>query len=77
LNDYEPDGDEEEAGIAIFAGFGFFPTVVSLSRQMSCNYDDVLEMSAEEIYMTLLLDFEQSEYQKRLMKIKQRNEKLK
>jgi hypothetical protein len=42
---------------------------------MGKTYDEVLDMKADEIYMTMLLDFEQSEYQKRLMKIKERNRK--
>lgn len=71
LREYEPDADEEVAGVEIFQRFGFFPTLVNLSRKMGMKYDDVLAMEADTIYMTLLLDFETSEYEKRLMDIKQ------
>lgn len=58
------------AGVEIFNNFGFFPTMVSLARKQGMKYNEVLEMSADTVYMTLLFDFETSQYEKRLMEIK-------
>lgn len=58
------------AGVDVFNSFGFFPTVVSMSRKMGKGYDEVLHMEADVIYMTLLFDFESSEYEKRLFELK-------
>ena len=58
------------AGNEIFQSFGSFPTVVNLSRQMGQTYDFIVNMTADEVYMTLLYDFEVSQYEKRLYEIK-------
>lgn len=70
MKDYEPDADEVMAGVEIFNNFGFFPTMMSLSRKMGVSYDEVLEMPADVVYMTMLIDFESSEYEKRLYEVK-------
>jgi hypothetical protein len=62
-----------EAGVEVFSNFGFFNTVVTLSRKMSCTYEHILHMPADEVYMTLLLDFESAEYERRLTEIRRRN----
>lgn len=61
------------AGVDIFANFGFFTTVVALARKMSKSYDEILQMEADTVYMTLLLDMEIAEYEKRLHEIKRGN----
>lgn len=76
LSEYEPSDEELEAGVEVFGNFGFFNTVVTLSRKMSCSYEQVLNMSADEVYMTLLLDFETAEYEKRLTEVRRRNYEL-
>lgn len=58
------------AGVELFGSFGFFPTVVSMARKLGKSYDEVLAMEADTVYMTLLLDFETAEYEKRLYEIK-------
>lgn len=37
---------------------------------------EVMELPAVEVYTTLLLDFEQNEFEKRLMKVRERNRKI-
>ena len=63
------------AGVQIFDAFGFFPTLVSLSRKMGISYEQVLQMEADVIYMTLLFDYETAQYEKRLYEIRKVNEK--
>lgn len=62
------------AGVDIFDNFGFFPTVVALARKMGKGYDEILMMEADTVYMTLLLDLEISEYEKRLHEVKKGND---
>ena len=38
--------------------------------------EQVLQRPAEEVYMILLYDFEQAEYQKRLRQVQEENRKL-
>lgn len=70
MNEYEPSDEEVIAGSEIFQSFGSFPTVVNLARQMGQTYDFVVNMTADEVYMTLLYDFEVSQYEKRLYELK-------
>lgn len=66
LNDYEPEEAEIMAGVNQLSRFGFYPTMMALARKMSMKYDEVLNMSAREVYMTLLVDKETADYEKRL-----------
>lgn len=76
LNEFEYSEEQIEAGIERFEGFGAFPTIASLAERLKIKYDDVTKLPVEQVYMTLLHDFEQSEYQKELLKIRERNAKL-
>lgn len=73
LTGYKPGEDEIEAGIEILEQFGSFSTVISLARQLSKTYDEVMQMKADEVYMTLLYDFEENEVKKKLSDIKKRD----
>lgn len=75
LNEYEPTLDEQEAGVEELSKFGFFATAVQLARKYGKTHDEILDMKAEEVYTTLLYDFEQSVIEKNLMKIQTRKMK--
>lgn len=70
LGDYEQDEDEFQANSDRFKRFGFFASCVEISRKMGQSYETTLQMSATDIYQTLLYDFERSDYEKTLMRIK-------
>lgn len=61
------------AGVDRFEMFGFFNTCKFLSREMSKMYDEILLMPAVDVYMTLLHDFEVSEYRKDLKAVQDEN----
>lgn len=66
LNDYKPSSDQLAAGIDKLNQYGFFATLHSIANGNPLHYDDMLNQPADTIYQTLLMDFEVSEYQKRL-----------
>lgn len=69
LGEYEADENEAVAGVDRLQAFGHFATIVSLARKMGQTYQYISEMPADEVYMTLLLDMEVSQYEKRLSEI--------
>lgn len=73
LGDYEPTAEEFEAGIERLSSFGSWGTATAYARRSNMKTKDVFELSAGEVYTTLLLDFEESELQKRLHEIHKRN----
>lgn len=75
LNDYEPSPEELEAGVDNLSKFGFFATVVQFARKYGKTHDEILAMPAEEVYTTLLFDFEQNEIERNLIKIQNRKRK--
>ena len=72
LNEYEPTIEELEAGVEELSKFGFFGTAVQFARKYGQTHDEILNMPAREVYTTLLYDFEQSEVEKRINKIRSR-----
>lgn len=66
LNDYKPSSEQVAAGIDKLNKYGFFATLHSIANGNPLHYDDMLNQPADTIYQTLLMDFEVSEYQKRL-----------
>lgn len=66
LNDYKPSSEQIAAGIDKLNQYGFFATLHSIAGGDPLKYDDMLNQPADTIYQTLLMDFEVSEYQKRL-----------
>lgn len=76
LNDYKPDDDEKEAGLERLNNLSSFGTPLSLARRTNMTPEQVLMRPADEIYMILLYDFEQSEYEKRLRQVKEENQML-
>lgn len=70
LNDYVPEDDQRAAGLERLNQYGFFSTLHALAKGNPLHYDEMLNQPADVIYQTLVFDFELSEYQKRLTKLK-------
>lgn len=75
LKDYQPEPDEIEAGVNRFDIYKTFNTVKYLAREMGKTYDDILNLTAEEIYMTLIHDMDTALYMRDLRKVKEENNK--
>lgn len=73
LSDYEPTAEEHEAGIDRLNSFGSFGTATALARRNNMTVEQIMALPAAQVYTTLLLDFEESQYQKQLMEIHRRN----
>jgi len=73
LNDYKPSDDEVEAGLNRLSNLSAFGTPLSLARRTNMTIEQVMKRPAEEIYMILLYDFEESEYQRRLQAVREEN----
>ena len=65
-----------EAGLENLNSLSSFGTPLSLARRTNMTPEQILQRPAEEVYMILLYDFEQSEFEKRLMKVKEENAAL-
>lgn len=76
LNDYEADEDEKEAGIERLNKLSTFGTPLSVARRTNMTLEQCMKRPAEEIYNILIYDFEQSEFEKRLRKIKEDNQSM-
>lgn len=68
LNDFKPSTEQINAGIEQLNQYGFFSTLHALAKGNPIIYDDMLALQADNIYQTIVYDFEMSEYQKRLHK---------
>ena len=66
LNDYTPTSEQVSAGVDRFEKYGFFTTLHALTKGNPIEYDKMLDVPAATIYQTLVMDFENSDYQKRL-----------
>jgi len=58
------------------AMFGAWGTATAYARRTNMKPDEVMKLPAREVYTTLLLDFEQNEFERRLMRIRERNRKI-
>jgi len=76
LNDYVADEDEKEAGIERLSKLSSLGTPLSVARRTNMTLEQTMKRPAEEIYMILLYDFEQSEFEKRLRQIKEDNQAM-
>lgn len=76
LNDYIPDENEVEAGIQRINNLSSFGTPLSVARRSNMTVEECLQRPSDEIYMILVYDFEQAEYQKRLNQIHQDNQAM-
>jgi hypothetical protein len=76
LNDYKPTEDEKEAGLERLSYLSSFGTPLSLARRTNMTPEQILMRPAEEVYMILLVDFEQAEYEKNLRKVQADNEAI-
>lgn len=76
LNDYQMSDDEIEAGFEVFESFGSFPVIKSMAEKLHKTYDEIYNLTANEVYLTLLYDFEQAEKQKNLRDIVERNARI-
>lgn len=74
LSEHEETAEEFQAGIKRFEQFGFMAQAIELSRKMGKTYDEVLMLSAQQVYQTFLYDFEKAEYEQKLFNL--RNGKL-
>lgn len=73
LNEFKPTTEQISAGIDKLNQYGFFSTLHALSKGNPIIYDDMLALPADNIYQTILYDFEISEYQKRYQKAINKN----
>lgn len=71
LKDYKPESDEILAGVNRFDRYKSFNTLKFLAREMGKTYDEILHLTASEIYMTLIHDMDTSLYMRDLRKIKE------
>lgn len=69
LNEYRPNSDQLLAGVERLSQYGFFTTLHALAKGNPLNYDQMLEQPADNIYQTLVLDYELSRYQEKYHKI--------
>lgn len=69
LNTFEHTDEEIMAGVERLAIYGDFATIVKIGRERGMSNDEVLSLSAEEVYMEMLLDFDRSEFQKEYQRI--------
>jgi len=67
---YEPDADQEKAGIEQYDQFSYFATIDRLADGDVTKYDIVGAVDYATIYTKLLLNKLDGEYQKRLIDIK-------
>lgn len=72
LNEHEEDGLEELARIDKITALGHFPIVVKIGRERGMTNSEVLAMSAEEVYMEMLLDKRQRKFQKNYSELSQK-----
>lgn len=71
LSEFKYEDDELEAGVEALEGFGHWPTVFKIGKERGMTNDQVLNMTAIEVYMQMLHEFEVSEYQKSYNELKQ------
>jgi len=73
LNDYKPTEDYKEAGIERLNNLSSVMTPLALARRNFTSLENTLMRPAEEQYMIMLADFEQSEFEKRLARVHEEN----
>lgn len=66
LNEYKPSTAEQLANVDRFKQFGAKMTIKAIGEKYNKTMSEVLQMQAEEVYEVLLMDFEQSMYQRDL-----------
>jgi predicted O-methyltransferase YrrM len=66
LNDYKPSAVEQLANVDRFKAFGAKMTIKAIGEKYNKTMSEVLQLQAEEVYEVLLMDFEQSMYQRDL-----------
>ena len=69
MNAHEYSEMETEAGVESLSKFGHWPIVFRMAKERGTTNDDILNMTAIEVYTELLHNFEVSEYQKRMQAI--------
>lgn len=65
LQDYKPKQKDIAAGVEKLNQYGFFTTLHALAKGDPLKYDDMLLQPADNVYQTLVLDFELSEIRKK------------
>jgi len=71
LNNYQYEDDEIEAGVETLEPFKHWPVVFKIGKERGMTNDQVLELSAVEVYTEMLYNYRAAEYEKSLTKIKQ------
>jgi hypothetical protein len=66
---YDPTPEEVRAGISRFGKFKEFGTIYTLSKSLNKDYEEVLQMDYNTVFLTLWYEREQSEYQRSLNKV--------
>lgn len=74
MNDWKPDENQQEAGIAVLNNLSPIMTPLSLARRNFTSLEVTLMRPAEEQYFVMLADFEQSEFEKRYRKVMEDNQ---
>lgn len=66
--------DEQiEAGVQDFESFGSFPLIDNLSKGDPLRYEEIMKLPADVVYMKLLLNVVQSDFNENLMEIRRMN----
>ena len=72
LSEYEPTPEEIEAGVDELNVFGVFATVDALAEKYSKDPDEILKWEARKVYTILIKDFDKSQIERRINKIRSR-----
>lgn len=65
LQDYKPKPKDIAAGVDKLNQYGFFTTLHALAKGDPLKYDDMLLQPADNVYQTLVVDFELSEIRRK------------
>lgn len=68
LKDFKPTAEQTQAGVEQLNQYGFFSTLHALAKGNPIIYDDMLALPADNIYQTIVYDYELSQYNQRLQK---------
>ncbi len=77
LNDYKPKAKDLAAGVEKLNQYGFFTTLHALSKGDPLKYDAMLLQPADNVYQTLVMDFELSEIRNKYQENEERERKIK
>lgn len=76
MNAHEYTPDELEAGVETLTVFGYWPIVFRIAKERSMTNDQVLDMTANEVYMQLLFEYRANLYADNLRRQAQEEQEL-